>query len=671
VVRRRAFVGIAACGVVALVTATLLAGSPSMAAASGPATSPGPAPIKFLYRTKALRVVGAAPAARRVSAAASGFDPAESALLRYRSAHEHEISGESEPTSALPNPPNLPIGDGEGVQQTFDALNHFQNRYSDSGNQFSGEPPDQALCVSSKYVLENVNAVLQVYTPKGKALLPGQPGIPGAGPVGVSVNQFFGMPTSFDRTNILFGPFVSDPECVYDAAQHRWFVTTLELDLDPDTGDFAGPSSIFVAVSRTGNPLGQWNVWSIDTTNNGKGGTPNHHCSSKFCYGDYPQVGIDSGGLYITTNEFDNLGAGEFHGAQLYAVSKHDLETGVHAPSSQYFQNVQSSTAGDVAYTLEPSNGLPGDWDHHSNGTMYFGQSMSPYSGGDLTHRVALFALGNTGSLATANPDLTLRETAVHTEAYSIPAHALQRPGPTPLLHCVNIGRPCIGVKYPHQDGPIPLDAGPGKISGAWERDGVVYLVAGTALDGPGAADYDGSNGEWAPIDEKAGVAYFGLRPSMRNGQFSATMAQQGYAGVQNANLIYPSITVSPEGKGVITASLSGPNTYPSAAFTTFRAAGGFSSAHHGGDRPTSVQVSGAGVGPYDGDSGTWDGGLRPRWGDYSYSTVSPDGSVWVATEYVNQRCGWKTFVNDPNCGNTRTFYANWGTRIIQVKGSH
>ena len=34
------------------------------------------------------------------------------------------------------------------------------------------------------------------------------------------------------------------------------------------------------------------------TTNNGMGGTPDHKCSLGYCYGDYPQLGLDANGVY-------------------------------------------------------------------------------------------------------------------------------------------------------------------------------------------------------------------------------------------------------------------------------------------------------------------------------------------------------------------------------------
>ena len=58
---------------------------------------------------------------------------------------------------------------GPQVLTSFDGINHRDQRFANNGNQFSVEPPDQALCVGGGYVLEAVNDVLRVYTPTGPA----------------------------------------------------------------------------------------------------------------------------------------------------------------------------------------------------------------------------------------------------------------------------------------------------------------------------------------------------------------------------------------------------------------------------------------------------------------------------------------------------------------------
>src|SRR5262249_11485913 len=45
----------------------------------------------------------------------------------------------------------------------FEGLNHYQQRYSRSGNQFSVEPPDQGMCAGNGYIVEAVNDVFNVY----------------------------------------------------------------------------------------------------------------------------------------------------------------------------------------------------------------------------------------------------------------------------------------------------------------------------------------------------------------------------------------------------------------------------------------------------------------------------------------------------------------------------
>ena len=45
------------------------------------------------------------------------------------------------------------------LNTTFSGLNHYQQRYSRGGNQFSLEPPDQGLCVGNGYVVEATNDV--------------------------------------------------------------------------------------------------------------------------------------------------------------------------------------------------------------------------------------------------------------------------------------------------------------------------------------------------------------------------------------------------------------------------------------------------------------------------------------------------------------------------------
>lgn len=659
--RRRRRVAIASLSMVAIVASVLAASGPAAGASNGRSTT---VPVRLVHRTGPLGAIAGTSSAAAADTRAS--DRLDAALFRAHTANDNEealasfagkLSSVSSTAGVAPSSDSVPVSsNAAGVVSRFQGSNQFDNRYSDGGNQFSVEPPDQGMCAGNGRVIDIVNDVMQVYTTDGTPLIQGNGAFPEAGPVGLSLNQFFGLPSSFVRPDGPFGPFSTDPSCYYDQPSGRWFADMLELDLDPATGDFAGPSALYIAVSDTSDPTGSWNVYTVDTTNNGQNGTPDHHCSSGYCYGDYPQVGSDANGYYVSTNEFDNLGAGEFHAGQLYAFSKADLLAGVSSPTMVYFQNVQSDL-GIPSYTLQPVNATPDQWDSRNGGTQYFGMSLSPFIEQDQSiGAIDLWGLSNTSSLNTGSPDLTLSEATIATQEYANPTFAQQASGPTPLLACENDFK-CIGFHAPTITSPIPLDGGPGKFYGAWMHDGTVYLTTATQLHGTGAAKYWGK-GHWVPIKRRNGVAYFGVQPDWSGGGLAASVVQQGYVAVRGENMIYPSIAIGSDGNGAIGVTLSGPDYYPSAAYIPFSV----------GESPSVVRVAGGGVGPDDGFTGTADGGYRPRWGDYGAATVTADGTIWIASEYIAQRCGSAEFNADPTCGFTRGFFGNWSTHIAAYR---
>ncbi|HET7900624.1 MAG TPA: hypothetical protein VFL59_05510 [Candidatus Nanopelagicales bacterium] len=538
-----------------------------------------------------------------------------------------------------------------GVTSSFQGLNHFDSRYSGGGNAFSGEPPDQGMCVGGDYVFEIVNSVVQVYTKSGTPLIAGDKAFPSGPSVGLTLNEFYGLPPAIVRPSGPYGPNMFDTACLYDTTSQRWFATSANLDQDPVTGDFTGRNQVWLAVSTSPDPLGSWNIWSIDTTNDGTNGTPNHHCVGGPCFGDYPQIGMDAHGFYITTNEFEFLGDG-FNGAQVYALSKADLVAGTPDVTKQVLENVPTTTYNDVAYTMQPVNAMASDWSTAAGGTMYFGMSGSAYTTG-LASSIVLYSLSNTSSLDGNSPSLALRETSTATQQYATPGFAQQRSGPMPLLDCVN-SVACIGARYPNQKAPLVLDAGnSSKVYGAWLHAGDVYLTTGTPLVGTGAAWYSTNNGGWKAINQRTGVAWFVLHPSST----STGLLRNGYLAVEGANLTYPSIVVGPTGAGAIGATLVGPTYYPSAAVARFAP----------GKAPTNVQATGLGIGPNDGFTATSQGGYDPRWGDYPAATVAADGTMWLANEYIASSCTDAEFAVDTTCGFNRTFFANWSTHITAV----
>jgi hypothetical protein len=643
--------------VVAAVIGLVTAGVASTTASAAP-TAPQRSVVKYVGDRPALPTASTGRA--RTAAATTATDLSNEVKNAEVEARRNSPQGGSAVLNGNVRPPSaasVPTTQNpNGVVSRFEALNHFDSRYSGGGNAYSGEPPDQGMCVGGNYVFEIVNSVVQVYTKSGTPLIEGDKAFPDGPAVGLTLNEFYGLPPAFVRPDGPFGPFMFDTSCLYDPSTQRWFATSANNDQDPVTGDFTGANQVWLAVSKTSNPLSGWKIYTIDTTNNGQNGTPDHGCLAGACFGDYPQIGMDANGFYITTNEFEFFGSG-FNGAQLYALSKDDLVAGATAPTAQTFENVPTTTYNDVAYTMQPVNALPADWDSSNGGTAYFGMSGSPFTD-TLASSMVLYGLSNTSSLDGNSPNLTLAETSVGTQRYATPGFAQQQNGPMPFLACVN-SVACIGERFPSQKAPIVLDAGnSGKVYGAWQHAGDVYLTTGTPLTGSGAAWYSTNNGGWKAIKQRTGVAWFVLRPSSTANGLSATLQGNGYVAVQGANLTYPSIVVGPTGAGAIGATLVGPSNYPSAAVARFAP----------GKAPTNVQIVGAGRGPNDGFTATGYGDYDPRWGDYAAATVTPDGTMWLANEYIAQQCTVAEWNLDPTCGYTRTFLANWSTHITGIR---
>jgi hypothetical protein len=157
----------------------------------------------------------------------------------------------------------------------------------------------------------------------------------------------------------------------------------------------------------------------------------------------------------------------------------------------------------------------------------------------------------------------------------------------------------------------------------------------------------------------QAGIAWFLVDPG--TSPSTSSVAHQGYVGVAGQNVNYPAIAATTSGMGAMVYTLAGAAYYPSAAYSLVNTSGVTGAVH----------MAAAGVGPQDGfseyspltDAAS---APRPRWGDYS-AALPVGSSIWIATEYIGQRCSFGTFQNDLTCGGTRAPLINWGTRIAAV----
>lgn len=538
------------------------------------------------------------------------------------------------------------------LQTSFDGLNFRQNRLASNGNQFSLEPPDQGLCVGNGFVLETVNDVLRVYNTHGNPL---------SNPT--ALNAFYGYPPAINRTTGRFGPFVTDPSCYYDVPTQRWFHNVLTIDTNPKTGAFVGTNHLDLAVSDTSSPLGHWTIYSIPAQDDGSMGTPNHKCEGGPCLGDYPHIGADANGFYITTNEYGLFATGlGFHAAQIYALPKLALAANASSLSLVQIDTIGlvgspgAGLPGNPGFTVWPATSPDGNYATALNGTEYFMSSdAAPEANGIGSSRdLVVWNLSDTATLNTTSPTLNLGINVLTVKPYSIPAQATQKKGNVPLATCLNTPS-CATLVAGTAD---PFTEVEGQLDSNDTRMQQVTYAAGKLWGALDTAVTVGQVGE-------AGIEWFIVDP------LSPKVLKQGYLGGKNANLIYPAIGVTSAGKGIMTFTLTGPNNFPSAAYTSIDAQNGVSS----------IYIAAAGKGPQDGFteykifSPTGNGVPRPRWGDYG-AAVPVGDSVWIASEYIGQTCTYAQFIqNTPtsplfSCNMTRTALGNWGTRISKVATS-
>ncbi len=541
---------------------------------------------------------------------------------------------------------------GPELALSFHGLDHFATRTANGGNQFSTEPPDQGLCAGNGFVLETVNQVLRVFDTRGNPLT-----------APIDLNSFYGYPAAIDRAASprTFGPDLFDPSCYFDQATQRWFhlVSTLER-VSPTSSSLSGQSHIDLAVSTTSSPLGSWIVYRINAEDDGTNGTPNHGCALDAqgtpgpCFPDFPHIGANDDGIFITTNEFDFFGP-NFHGAEIYALSKRALARGDATVNVVLLDTADPSlgvsfdgVAGFPGFTVWPAQSASrGELD---DGTEFFVSSQAVFNDVEADNRLRLWSVSGTGTLHSKNPRLKLAARTVDVLDYSVAPESTQKAGDTPLLDCLNDTTLDVGTGVPGcwqllvTGGPFhevegPLDSNDTRVQQVYAADGLLF----TALDT--AATVGGM--------DRAAIAWFVLDPH------HAQVVNQGVLADKAANITYPTVAVTASGRGVMGFTLVGPDAFPSAAYASIDARSG------AGD----IHLAAAGVGPQDGftEYHAFGPPFRPRWGDYG--AAAADGrSVWIASEYIGQTCTFEEYLATGfTCGNTRTALANWGTRVSQV----
>ncbi len=540
-------------------------------------------------------------------------------------------------------------------QNGFEGLNHYQQRYTRGGNQFSIEPPDQGMCAGGGYVVEATNDVMNVYDTGGHSVLPDNTatnivgGFPRNVDHAVDLNSFYGYPAAINRATGRRGPEITDPTCIYDAATQRFFLLVLTIDANADGTGYLLTNHLDLAVSQTPNPTGGWNIYKLDVTNDGTHTIASNACP---CLGDYPHIGADANGVYLTTNSYPWHGNG-FDGAQIYALSKAQLAAGAANVTMQHIDtfgmvNAPSDTPANTqpGFTVWPAQSPgTGSFSLANNGTEF---ALSSNAADEATHPVAgsggnyqssklvAWSMTNTASLNTSTANIQISNQLVDVGPYALPPKQ-QQPGSgsapgtdTPQGHCIN-------------NTTTPTIAG----TGCFRL--VVGAPGNEVVSRPDSNDtrmqqVTYANGKlWGALDSavtvgntnRAGVAWYVVKPGGSSG-FAPKLSLGGYLASAGMDFTYPAIGVTSSGRGVMAFTATGDDTFPSAGYAPIDGIAGVGA--------WNIVPGGQGKATDDGFTSytAQVGGVPPRtrWGDYGAASV--DGNrVWLASEYIGGACSY------------------------------
>ncbi len=398
---------------------------------------------------------------------------------------------------------------------------------------------------------------------------------------------------------------ISDPRCLYDPTTQAWFfsVVVYPATLTPNYTDL-------LVVNKNLTEA----VYRFDTT------LPNDTAGQCPCFGDQPKLGIDKHNVYITVDQFGGPGQGLETGDTLFAISKSQL---VHEANAVNFAEFNNLALGGIGVTaLQPA--ITND-----NSNVEYLLNSFPYADeaqlqpNTIENLLGLWALSDTGNIAGGDVPV-LSATLIKSQTYGAPVPALTTNGLS-LATYSNDSR-MQQVQF---------------ING--------HLLG--ALDSSVSVDKDPQT--------RDGAAWFEIEPRVNHhGLISgASFKHQGYVAVKGEYVLYPAITQSYTGTTGIAFSVTSPTLNPSTGYvvTTSPWSGHFGNAH----------ITAVGSDPDIGFTCALGAPQQCRWGDYSWSTLDPNGKdLWMASELTVPQVATQP-------GTTPPAQTNWGTQIWDVSGNH
>jgi hypothetical protein len=223
------------------------------------------------------------------------------------------------------------------TDQSFRSINYSESQ--------QGTPPDPDIMVGSNHIVVGVNTSFQVFDKSGASVV---------GPTLYS--DLWGSNCGTGAGMNFF-----DPYSAYDEAEDRYLLGITAYDPSVNGGD---NGYACIAVSQTGDPTGQWWLYSFDA-NPGTG--------TEYFF-DFPHIGVGQSALYVVGNMFGNF----FVGNNLMVLDKTQMYAGgatpswmITVPSTQFTVQPAKlkgySTGGWPSNPAEPHFFLSAEWGNNAN----------------------------------------------------------------------------------------------------------------------------------------------------------------------------------------------------------------------------------------------------------------------------------------------------------------
>ncbi len=210
--------------------------------------------------------------------------------IRFTEPFQGEIRSTSAlrpPTNGLPamesGRPNDLIAGGLNGNRRIAPLSSFPGI-----SQTQWTPPDPTVAVGPNHIVQTVNMTVSFFSKSGE----------------IQFQQLLNdtaQPGFFDEVGA--GNFVFDPKCFYDHYANRFFIVACEVY------DDILESYITIAVSDDDDPNGIWYKYRTFAV---------VEIDSSLYWVDYPGVGFDAQGMYVTANLFLLAGDGSGFGNSLF-----------------------------------------------------------------------------------------------------------------------------------------------------------------------------------------------------------------------------------------------------------------------------------------------------------------------------------------------------------------